>query len=155
MVWAQTNSDEQSGSGTANAAPRGMETLTHADDGLQARARKNDAVTQVKKGMHRLEQGMARFMDHNGRTVNTLAWSGAVLLVAGLALRPSVRARVAPRLALGWSSIRKPLRKRSWAERMRSRMNPVASVGALACAGGLIGTGVMMILKPKWFTGRA
>lgn len=131
-----------------------METLAQADDKTLAKAHSQYAVTQTKKGVHKLQKGMTRFVKHNPWSVGVVSVGGVALLtLARLAQRHNARTRRLPRYASKWAFVRAPLRKAKAIQSRHTRVevSPRIALGALIGASALIGTGLTMLLAPRLF----
>jgi hypothetical protein len=102
-----------------------------------AKAHRQATATHLKKGAQRLEKGITRFADHNGKIVSGVALGAGALFALGRLARPGRRRpRLLPRMNV---SLRR--RRRGIDPKMAGTL-----IGALA----LVGAGVTMIVAPRW-----
>jgi hypothetical protein len=114
-----------------------MEPHAQNSQKTQAKAHRQATATHLKKGADRLQKGVTRFVNHNGKIVSGVALGvGALLALGRLARPPRRRARLLPRMNVS-------LRRR------RPGMN-AGTVGVVLGAVALVGAGVTMIVAPRW-----
>lgn len=136
-----------------------MELSTQTNRKTLYKAQKEHALTQTRKGMHRLNEGMTRFVRHNARTIRFVALGGASLLVAGRWVSMQRRPRHSRALALlartsaPFVSAKSRSRRALKSAQRRLGSRPAASTAGLIGAGALIGSGLAMLLAPRFFMG--
>jgi hypothetical protein len=139
----------------AMLAKQRMETFTQNNQETLANARKEAIAAEVDKGVHRLKKGVTRFVGQNKRAVGGVTLGAVGLLATSRLVRRRRRgARLLPRIAASIVAAKLPLRKTFRSYRKRAGRSPAFSKGALMGAGALIGTGLAVLLAPRWFAAK-
>jgi hypothetical protein len=152
-LWAQTLGSHVFG--MHHALHRCMETSTQNNQKTLSKARREAATTHVEKGLHSLRKGVTRFVSRNRRVVSGVTLGAVGLIATGrLAQHRRSSARLFPSIAARIATSKLPLRKAFRSYRRTAARSTALSNGALVSAGALIGTGLTMLLAPRFFAGK-